>query len=118
MRLAKIKNKYMYKGDNGEGHHHYLVFYNRKEKRYNAIQLTHLYLKDKDRFGGVKKGFIKIEKFKEFYVPSGVKNEVIKHNVDGLKIDLKNKNVINISKRYISKKQRTRIMRFINKKKP
>ena len=118
MRLAKIKNKYMYKGDNGDGCHHYLIFFNRKEKRYNAIQLTHLYLKDKNRFSRVKKGLLKIEKFKEFDVPSGVKNEVINHNVNGLKIDLKNENVINISKRYISKKQRTRIMSFINKKKP
>ena len=118
MRLAKIINKYMYKGDDGEGHHHYLIFYNRKEKRYNAIQLTHLYLKDKKRFTRVKKGLLKIEKFKEFDVPSGVKNKVFNHNADGLKIDLKNKNVINISKRYISKKQKNRIMNFINKKKP
>lgn len=117
MRLAKIKNKYMYKGDNGEGHHHYLIFYNRKEKRYNAIQLTHLYLKDQKRFDQVNKGVVKIEQFKEFDVPSGVKKEVINHNVNGKNINLKNKNVLHISKRYISTKQKNRIMRFVNKKK-
>lgn len=118
MRLAKIKNKYMYKGDNGDGYHHYLVFFNRKEKRYNAIQLTHLYLKDPKRFGQVKKRLLKIEKFKEFEVPSGVSWKIINSNVNGEKIDLKDKNVLQIGRRYISTKQKNRIMRFINKKKP
>ena len=49
----------MYKTNkNDKGIHHYLVFYDRKKKRYNAVQLTHLYVKDKDRFKQVKKGLI------------------------------------------------------------
>ena len=118
MRLAKIKNKYMYKSDNGDGYHHYLVFFNRKEKRYNAIQLTHLYIKDLKRFGQVRQRALKIEKFKEFEVPSGVNRKIIKSNVNGEKIDLKNKNVLGLGRRYISAKQKNRIMSFINKKKP
>lgn len=111
MRLAKIKNKAMYKSDNPNGNHYYLVFYNRKKKRYDAIQLTHLYVRDENRFLQVNKGNIKVEKFKEFDVPSGVKKGL--YHIK----NLNEKTVISVSKRYISKKQSNRIMNFINKKK-
>lgn len=115
MRLAKIKNKYMYKttpDDNGI--HYYLIFYNKKEKQYNAIQLTHLYTKDKDRFVQVKKGLIKIEKFKEFDVPSGVRKRLYTKNANGGNICIKNnKNVDKIFSRHLSKKQSQRIKDFI-----
>lgn len=115
MRLAKIKNKYMFettKNDNGT--HHYLVYYDRKHKRYNAIQLTHLYIKDNKRFRQVKKGLIKVEKFKEFDVPSGVKREVYISNSKGGRINIKDKqNVEHVYPRYISKKQSDRILKFV-----
>ncbi|MBO4286414.1 MAG: hypothetical protein J5880_03680 [Bacilli bacterium] len=118
MRLAKIKNKYMYKTTpDDEGTHYYLVFYDCSEKRYKAIQLTHLYIKDKNRFIQVSKGFITIEKFKEFDVPSGVRQYVYETNVDGNKIDLLSEHVTYISKRYLSKKQSDRIKKFAKKKK-
>ena len=100
---------------NDEGTHYYLVFYDRKKKRYCAVQLTHLYIKDKKRFIQVNKGFIKIEKFKEFDVPSGVKKEVFETDVNDRKIDLHNENVRYVSKRYLSKKQSKRIKDFIKK---
>lgn len=112
MRLAKIKNKYMYK-TNDDGTHYYLVYYDRKSKSYHAVQLTHLYIKDKDRFKLVEKGYILIEKFKEFDVPSGVKIDVYNGNVNGEKIDLKDKMVRFVSRRYLSKKQSDRIKKFI-----
>ena len=65
MRLAKIKNKYLFKGDKPEGTHTYAVYYHRPTKRYRAVGLTHLYVKDDKRFKQVKKGNIRIEKFKE-----------------------------------------------------
>ena len=98
LRIAKIKNSYMYKTNkNDKGIHHYLVFYDRKKKRYNAVQLTHLYVKDKDRFKQVKKGLIKIEKFKEFDVPSGVKKEIFNSNAYGEKINIKDYNNVFVS---------------------
>ena len=119
MRIAKIKNKYMYEtSPNDVGIHHYLVFYDKKRKQYNAVQLTHLYIKDKKRFTQVKNGLIKIEKFKEFDVPSGIKKEIFTSNVYGKKIDLKDKrNVLSISNRHLSKCQTDRIKYFLNKKK-
>ena len=117
MRLAKIKNKYMYKtDDNDEGTHYYLVFFDRKTKSYHAAQLTHLYIKDKNRFIQVRKGYIKIIKLKEFDVPSGVRIDVYKTNANGEKIDLNDrKNVRFISKRYLSKKQSLDVIKYLKK---
>ena len=119
MRIAKIKNKYMFvTSENDNGIHYYAIFYNKETKRYNAIQLTHLYTKDKNRFIQVKKGLVKIEKFKEFDVPSGVRKKVYANNVDGQNIDINDKqNVEKIFPRYLSKKQSNRILEFVGKKK-
>lgn len=117
MRLAKISNKYMYKTKkNDNGSHYYLVFYDRKNKRYNAVQLTHLYIKDRNRFVQVNKGLIVVEKFKEFEVPSGVKKQIYETDVNGNNIDIKSNSIRFISKRYLSSKQSNRIKKQIIKK--
>lgn len=117
MRLAKIKNKYLFKGDKPEGTHTYAVYYDNPSKRYRAVALTHLYVKDDKRFKQVKKGNIRIEKFKEFDVPSGVQNYYYDTTTTGRKIDLSDKsNVIKTEKRYLSKKQSERIKKFATKK--
>lgn len=117
MRIAKIKNSYMFNGASPNGTHHYAVFYDRKNKRYNAVQLTHLYIKDEKRFKQVRRGNISIEKFKEFDTPSGVRNSYYNRNTKGGKIDLKDKsNVFYVSKRSLSKKQSNRIKAFAKKR--
>lgn len=115
MRLAKIKNKYMFKTlPNDSGVHYYLIYFDRKNKRYNAIQLTHLYIKDKNRFIQVNKGLIKIEKLKEFEVPSGVKKEIYTTNIFGEKIDISNKKYVEkVFSRHLNKKQAERIKNFV-----
>ena len=115
MRLAKIKNKYLFKSENPDGFHTYAVYYDRKSKNYRAVQLTHLYVKDEKRFRQVSKGLIKIMKFKEFDVPSGVRNQYYSSNVRGEAIDLRNKNVLSISKRHLSKYQSDMIKAFAKK---
>lgn len=113
MRLAKIKNKYLFESDNPEGTHTYAVYYDRKSKEYRAVALTHLYVKDKKRFWQVKIGNIKVEKFSEFETPSGVHNYFYAKNVKGGKIDIKDKkNVVNINKKYLPKAQADRIKDF------
>ena len=64
MRLAKIKNKYLFKSNNPNGTHTYAVYYDWQNRRYNAVQLTHLYNKDQKRFDQVKRGNIMVTKFK------------------------------------------------------
>ena len=115
MRLVNIKNRYMFKSNNPNGIHTYATYYDKTNKCYNAVQLTHLYVKDNKRFKQVSKGNIMVTKFKEFDVPSGVRNQYYNQNVNGGKIDLKNKNVIYIAKRHLSKKQSDKIKLFANK---
>lgn len=116
MRLVKIKNKYLFKSDNPNGTHTYATYYDRKNKRYNAIQLTHLYVKDENRFKQVKRGNIMVAKFKEFDVPSGVRNQYYSKNINGGKIDLKDRdNVFIVSKRHLNKKQSDKIKSFAYK---
>lgn len=113
MRLAKIKNKYLFDSDNPDGTHTYAVYYDRKSKSYRAVGLTHLYLKDQKRFDKVKKGFIKKMKFKEFELPSGVHDYYFEKTIKGKKIDLNDKkNVVNVEKRHLPKRQAEAIKRF------
>ena len=92
------------------------TYYDRKNKRYNAIQLTHLYIKDANRFKQVSKGNILVTKFKEFDVPSGVRNQYYNKNINGGKINLNDKsNVKLVSNRHLNKKQSDKIKLFANK---
>ena len=117
MRLVKIKNRYLFKGNNPNGTHTYATYYDRQNKRYNAVQLTHLYVKDANRFKQVQRGDIMITKFKEFDVPSGVRNQYYSKNVNGGKINLNDKsNVKLVSNRHLSKKQSDKIKLFAKRK--
>ena len=105
MRLAKIKNKYLFKSSNPNGNHTYAVYYDKKNKENRAVGLTHLYIKDNKRFAQVKKGMIKIE------------NRYFNQNSKGGKINLNDKeNVKFVSNRYVGKKQSMRIINFATKR--
>lgn len=116
MRLVKIKNKYLFQSNKPHGNHTYAVYYDRKNKEYRAIGLTHLYVKDKKRFIQVAKGNIHVEKFKEFDTPTGVKNSYFNRNIKGNKINLKDKDIISVTKRHLSKVQSNRIKAFAKRK--
>lgn len=112
MRLVKIKNKYLFKSSNPEGTHTYAVYKDRDSNEIRAIQLTHLYTKDEKRFVQVRNGNILVEKFKEFDVPSGVRNQYYNRDVNGNKINLKNNNVFKNSNRFLKHDQAERIRKF------
>ena len=93
------------------------MYYDKPSKRYRAVALTHLYIKDDKRFKQVKKGNIRIEKFKEFEVPSGVQNYYYDKTLSGKKIDLSDKkNVVKVERRYLPKMQSKRIKDFATKR--
>ena len=117
MRLVKIKNSYLFKGNNPNGVHTYAAYYDKKSKSTRAVGLTHLYVKDQKRFQQVTKGNIMVTKFKEFDVPSGVKNSYFDKNIHGKKINLKDmKNVKFVSQRYLSKTQSNQIINFAKRR--
>ena len=75
-----------------------------------------MYVKDEKRFKQVHRGNIMVTKFKEFDVPSGVRNQYYWKNVNGGKINLKDKNVTYVAKQHLSKKQSDKIKLFANSK--
>lgn len=113
MRLAKIKNKYLFDSNRPEEIHHYGVYYDRKAKEYRAIQLTHLYNRDEKRFVQLRKGFLSPIKLKEFETPTGIRNNYYSMDVKGKKIDIKNKDVELLRK--LSPKQAKQIKDFGSK---
>ncbi|MBO4962912.1 MAG: hypothetical protein J6C97_03950 [Clostridia bacterium] len=117
MRLATIKNRYLFKDDNPNGIHTYGVYYDKPTKRYRAVGLTHLYIKDNKRFIQVRRGNLLIMDFKEFETPSGVKNSYFDKNVNGGKIDVYDKNNVKfLSNRFLSKSQSDTIKNFATRK--
>ena len=116
MRLAKIKNKYLFNSKEPDGVHTYAVYYDKKKKENRAVALTHLYVKDEKRFKQVKRGNIMVQKFKEFNnIPSGVQNYYYSKTKKGEKINLKDNNVVKVHKRFLPKKQADKIKRFAYK---
>ena len=118
MRIARIRNKYIYKDKNkpnDNGNHAYLIFFNRRSKAYNAVQLTHIYIKDPKREQKLKSGHLMEEKFSNFKLPSGVKDTIITKDFEGRPLDIRNKNIIYLSKNHIPSKQKERIFKFLSK---
>lgn len=117
MRLAKIKNRYLFNSNNPNGVHTYAVYYDKSTKRTRAIGLTHLYIKDNKRFNQIKRGNVMVKKFKEFDAPSGVKNSYFDKNIIGEKINLRDTREVSfVSQRYLSKKQSNKIKKFAKRK--
>ena len=113
MRLFKIKNKYMFNSNNPNGNHTYAVYKDKKTNKYRAIQLTHLY-EDK-KIKQINKGYLKVEKFKEFSYPTGVHDTYYDKDLKGelLYFGKKTKHIM-IGK--VPNKQAKRIKNFAYKK--
>jgi hypothetical protein len=137
MRLARIKNKYMYDcsawrtmtkdqraknpGLNPEGEHWYAVYTERNRSgkiEYRAVQLNHLYIVDKNRQLKLLRGLYIKEKLPIYPVPSLLKKEYYnKNHVDGGEIDIKNKKYVkSITNNHISADKARRIKDFAKKR--
>lgn len=114
MKLYDIDDEYMFRTGEKNGKHTYAVYYDRKAKRYKAIQTTHLYKRDQRRFADIKENALLKEHFPGFELPSGVRNFEYTTDVNGNKIDLKNPHVKEASKRHLPKKTASRIRFFVS----
>ena len=74
MKIVKIKNKFMFNSKKPNGIHFYALFWNKKYKKYNAIQLTHIGKKDDKRYEQADNGLIKPIRLKQIdkYADSGI----------------------------------------------
>ncbi len=111
MKLAKIKDGYLFKTDNPNGTHTYAVYYDRGKKEYRAIPTTHLYREDPNRMKEKKAGALMQVKFPSIFLPSGVKDYYHTTDVNGNKINVKSDAVKFISQKHIPKKLSDRVKR-------
>lgn len=93
MRLAQIKNGYMYNSDEPEKTHTYVVYRDNKTKEVRAIEATHLYLPDKKNMKKLKQGLLHKVQFDIFETPSVTNNYYYNTDINGKPIDLTNKSV-------------------------
>lgn len=109
MRLAKIRNDYMFTSGNPSGEHTYAVYTENEEVR--AIPTTHLYIPDKERMEKLHKGLLRKVKFAGYETPSAVGNQFYNTNAQGGKIDLQDKR-IQVDKTPLPQKQAQAIKAF------
>ena len=112
MKLARIKDGYMFRSGNPDGEHNYCLFYDKKTKSYKAVQTTHLYRRDEKKFKQLEKNAIMRVRFPGCELPSGVRSYHHTHNVNGDKIDIKDKSVTILSKKHFPKKLSAKIKKF------
>ena len=112
MKLARIKDGYMFRTDNPDGEHTYALYYDKKAKAYRAIQTTHLYKKDVKRFKQLERGALMKIRLPNSDVPSAVRSYHYTNNVNGGKIDIKNSAVSIISKNHLPKTLSSKIKEF------
>lgn len=113
MKLAKIKNRYMFHSNKPNGSHTYIVYYDKNTKKTHAVTTTHLYTIDPKRASQVKVGIYKKMKLPGFETPSGVYYKPTKKNVFGKDINLRSKDIK--LKQSLSKSQSKKVLQFINK---
>lgn len=116
MKIAKIKNKYMYNDNkNKNGFHYYILDYDRHTKSYTAYQLTHLYSKDVKKFNQLNKGKLCKLSLSKFETPSALKKNCYKTNTNNEKITLKSVDA-KVIYNTITKDKAQIIRKFLQKK--
>ena len=118
MRIAKIKNRYMFNSSKPNGTHDYLVYKDRNTSEVRVIELTHLYKPDRYNFSLINRGILKKMRFGHRDTPSGVNNGYFSKNINGKSIDLNHKDVnLNVYRKVrISNKQSNDVIRFAKRK--
>ncbi len=120
MKIAKIKNHYMFKSNNPYGTHDWLIWKDRKTGETRAVELTHLYNKDPKRFAQLKAGLLKKMNFKHRETPSGVGKFYRNADAKGRPIN-PNSRFVNTNvyrKSRISSKQAVDVKNFVKFKNP
>lgn len=115
VRVAKIKNRYLFKkntGYNKNGYHHYLVYTDKYTGQNVAVETTHLYNKDKKRFTELRNGKGIKMSLPGMETPSMVVKKFHTTNSNGKGIDFAHRDVKIKSK--ITSSKTKRLFKFVN----
>ncbi len=115
MRLAKIRNRYMFNSNKPTQEHIYAVYTDYTTKEVRAIEATHLYIPDEENMNKVKRGLLRKVRFNGYETPSAVYNSYYDTNIEGKPIDLLHADV-RVDKTPIPQKQAKAIKDFAKSK--
>ena len=85
MKIVKIRDGLMFNSNNPGNWHYYALFYNRRYRKYNAIRLTHIAIKDSRRYQRANNGLILPIRLKQIdkYADSGITRERYINDING-----------------------------------
>ena len=114
MKIVKVKNRLMYHGNDPYGTHYYAFFWNKKYKKYNAIQLTHIAKIDETRYEQANNNIIKPIRLKKLdkYSDSGITRNKYISDINGKAL---NPNMGKIVINNVSGSSSKKISKFANK---
>lgn len=115
VRVAKIKNRYLFRKNTGykrNGYHHYLVYTDKYTGQNVAVETTHLYNKDSRRFAELRSGKGIKMSLPGMETPSMVTKKFYTTNSNGKGIDFAHRDVKVKSR--ITKSKTKRLFKFIN----
>jgi hypothetical protein len=115
VRVAKIKNRYIFKKKTGfdeNKYHHYLIYTDKYTGQNVAVQTTHLYNKDEKRFAELRNGKGIKMSLPGMETPSMVTKNFHTTNSRGKGIDFAHRDVKVKSK--ITKSKTKRFFKFVN----
>ena len=96
VRVAKIKNRYLFKKNTGydrNGYHHYLIYTDKYTGQNIAVETTHLYKKDQKRFQQLREGHGMKMSLPGMEAPSMVLKKFHTTNSNGKGIDFAHRDV-------------------------
>ena len=114
VRVAKIKNRYMFRNNKGADpnkFHYYLIYTDKYSGQNIAVQTTHLYQKDTNRFRALANGHgIKMQ-LPGFETPTMILKKFHTSNARGQAIDFAHRDVRVKSK--VSRSKARRLYRYV-----
>ena len=110
MKILLIPDRLMF-NRNSNRSHFYGLYYNRKYRKYNAVQLTHIANRDNVRYAQVRNGTIKAVRIKNLdpHADSGVKKANFISDINGNPI---NKNIGRVIVNRVSTSTSNKIKQF------
>ena len=118
VRVAKIRNVYIFKhrkGADPHGFHHYLIYHDKYSGENVAVQTSHLYLKDSSRFSQLRSGKGMKLQLPGFETPSMVMKKSYITDSKDKPLDFANRNVH--VKARLSKSKARKVYRWMNNRK-
>lgn len=85
MKIIKIRNEKMFNSHNPRGIHYYAMYWNKQERKYHAVRLTHMSLPNERKYSLADRRILKTVRIKELnkYADNGITQYNYVADIDG-----------------------------------